>query len=297
MNKKELRGFIYIIIGSALWGLGGVIGQYLIKTKGFETTWLVSCRLLIGGLIMTASLIARKKFPRDIFTNKKRLYQFLAFAILGAGASQFSYYLTVQEANASTATILQYTFPIIILVYSTLIYQKIPETKTIILMVCVILGTILIATKGEFNKLSISKIALFWGLISAIAAANYTILSQPLTKKYGSFALTGTSFLFCGILALPFINILKIPGKIDSGSIIAFILIIICSTILAYTYYLEGVKLAGPLFASIGAAFEPVSAALASALVFHTSFNLFEILGFIVIIGSIILMNKQTKKI
>ncbi|NRW69892.1 hypothetical protein [Clostridium beijerinckii] len=53
------------------------------------------------------------------------------------------------------------------------------------------LGTSFIITKGNIHSISISRLALFWGIASAFAAAFYTLQPRLLLRKWGSILVAG----------------------------------------------------------------------------------------------------------
>lgn len=57
MERREaLRGMTIALIGGIFWGLAGVFGQYLFVSKGTNTKWLVSVRLIISGILLLTTV-------------------------------------------------------------------------------------------------------------------------------------------------------------------------------------------------------------------------------------------------
>ncbi len=50
-----VKGAIYVIIAAALWGGGGVAGQYLYMHKVMGPFWLVMIRQLVAGFLFLVS--------------------------------------------------------------------------------------------------------------------------------------------------------------------------------------------------------------------------------------------------
>lgn len=59
----------------------------------------------------------------------------LVFGVLGIGLCQYSYYTTIRAANATTATILCYLGPVLIVLWVALRARRLPETNETIAVV------------------------------------------------------------------------------------------------------------------------------------------------------------------
>ena len=84
------------------------------------------------------------------------------------------------------------------------------------------------------NNLSISKLALFWGIASAFASALYTLQPISLLKKYDSTTVVGLGMLLGGISFSSIHNPLNFSGEISLDSIIAIAFVIIFGTLIAF---------------------------------------------------------------
>lgn len=54
--SKQLKGSLMILVAGIAWGFSGVSGQYLM-THGINVNLLTSLRLIIAGILLTASVI------------------------------------------------------------------------------------------------------------------------------------------------------------------------------------------------------------------------------------------------
>ena len=127
-RREQLRGIALTIIGGIFWGLAGVCGQYLFEERGLTAKWLVSVRLVLAGLILLLTVWAKqKKQMFEIWREKRDVFQLIMFGIFGMAFCQLSYYVAVETSNAGTATVLQYTAPIIIMLYVSVRNKKVPQ--------------------------------------------------------------------------------------------------------------------------------------------------------------------------
>jgi len=87
-----------------------------------------------------------------------------------------------------------------------------------------------------------------------------------------------------------------IPSDLDFYGMLAIIAIVLIGTILAYTLYLKGVSLIGPVKASMLASVEPVVATVLSIVWLKTDFHGFSLIGIVCIILTVFLLEKKGNK-
>ncbi len=295
--KPRIKGIMLVIIGCTLWGISGTVAQYLFQKKGFSPEWLVVIRLLVSGLILL--LYAFLKGSQDIWKiwkSKHNCLSLISFSIIGMLGVQYSYFAAIKYGNAATATILQYLSPVIITCYLAIRTKKIPNSQEAIAIILAMVGTFFIITKGNIHSISISKLALFWGISSAFAAAFYTLQPRSLLNKWGSTLVVGWGMLIGGI-AFSFIHQpWNFTGKWSIPSIFAVIFVVLFGTLIAFYCYLESLKYIKPTETSVLSSVEPLSAALLSVLWLHVPFGIPQCLGTVCIIVTIIILSRAKSK-
>ena len=176
---------------------------------------------------------------------------------------------------------LQYVCPVGILIYSCIKDKVAPTLGEIVSIILAIGGTFLIATHGQLDQLSMTPAGLFWGLFSALTYALYIILPIALIKKWGSSLVIGVGMVIAGLVALPFTGVLQanIPTSLDF--LLAFAGIILIGTVFAYTAFLKGASLIGPVKSSLLASIEPISAVFFAFLIMNEQFYPIDFLGMV----------------
>lgn len=297
MEKREqMRGVALTIIGGIFWGLAGVFGQYLFQEKQLEAPWMVSIRLVSAGVILLFTVYLKQGVQMfAIWKNLKDALHILLFGVLGMAACQLSYYVTVAESNAGTATVIQYTAPIMIMVYLAVRNRKMPGKGEMAALILAVAGTVLLATHGNITSLAISQKTLIWGLASAVAMMLYNLIPGQLMNKYGTFAVIGWGMLIGGIFLCLFTKPLDVPGIWDYQTVLALLVVVLVGTILSFGTYMEGVRLIGAARASLFASVEPLTATIATVAWMKVEFLPIDLLGFICIIGAVVLLSCMKK--
>ena len=285
--SKTVKGTLYTVVAGIAWGLSGTSGQYLMA-HGISALVLTNLRLIIAGLalVFLSYTTSKDKFL-SFLKDKKSLLSLLLFAVFGLFLNQFAYLSAIQETNAGTATVLQYVCPVGILVYTCMKDKVAPTVAEIISIGVAIGGTFLIATHGEV----VTPLGLFWGLFSALTYALYIILPIVLIKKWGSILVIGVGMVISGVVAIPFTGVLQasIPTSLDF--LFAFAGIIIIGTVFAYTAFLKGASLIGPVKSSLLASIEPISAVFFAFLIMKEQFYAIDFVGMAMILLAVTIIS------
>ena len=294
--QPRIKGIILVIIGAMLWGISGTVAQYLFQKKGFSPEWLVVIRLLASGIILLLYVFMKgKQNIWEIWKTKNDSLNLILFSVLGMIGAQYTYFAAIKYGNAATATILQYSSPIIIACYLSIRSKKVPNLQEIIAIGLAILGTFFIITKGNIRNISISKLALFWGITSAFAAAFYTVQPRSLLRKWDSVLVVGWGMLIGGISFSFIQQPWNCTGEWSISSILAITFVVLFGTLIAYTFFIESLKYIKPTESSVLSSAEPLSAALLSVLWLHEQLGIVQCLGTACIIITIIMLSRVKK--
>lgn len=287
MNTK-VKGTAFALFGGACWGLSSVVGKILFDTRGMNAEWLVTARLIFGGLIMLGIAFCQKKGQIfDIWKNKKTAASLLLFAALGMLACQLTYFLCVQYSNPATATVLQYTSPVMIMILCLFLDKKLPRVIDIVVLFAVVLGVFLMSTHGNIHSLAISQKALIMGIITAVTVVFYTVWPVRLLREYGSPMVVGWGMFLGGIMLAPFSRFWAPPGKWDWFTVILVGIVILFGTVCAFSCYLKGVMYLGPVKSSLFACMEPLVSTVLTVLLLHQAFAVADLAGIALIIISV----------
>ena len=291
-TKSMQFGIIITIIGASCWGISGCFGQYLFQEKAVTAEWLVAIRLVAAGsLLLLIGFFKDGKNNLSIFKEKRDILKLIIFSFLGMLVCQYTYFAAIQYSNAGTATVLQSTSPIIILIILCIKQKRLPNKIEFIAILGASIGVFLLATHGNINNIIITKYALIYGIGAAIGAVLYNILATDILIKYGVYQVVGYGLLMSGIA----LNIIVKPWKYDVvydlGMINALIGVIVIGTAIAFSCYLKGVSIIGPLKGSLIGSMEPVVAIISTVVVLGSPFEFMDILGFIFILVTVTLLS------
>lgn len=296
-TQKKISGLIMAIAAAIFWGVSGTCAQFLFEQKQFDPAWLVCWRLILGGLILVLfSLTQKNQDTFNIWKKPMDTVKLLLFSILGMVSVQFTYFYSISLSNAATATILQYIGPLLVVAFYAIKHRRWPIMAEYASLALALIGTFLLVTHGSFDQLVISEGALFWGILSAVALAFYTIQPVGLLRKYSAATVTGWGMLLGGLAFSPFTQPWEIQGTWDLEAWAAFSYIILFGSVTAFYIFLTSVTIIGATTASLLCSVEPLAAAGVAVVWLGVNFGPMDWLGTIFILITIVLLTLSTKK-
>ena len=308
MNKRAL-GIVSTLAGASLWGFSGTCSQFLLDNYAVSSFFLTMVRMLGAGVLFLVVILARH---RDKASEILRLpyarRRIVLFGVCGLFLCQITYIIAVGYTNAGTTTVLQSLNIVLIMLVTCVLVRRAPRAPELAGLVLALVATFLIATQGDFGQLNIPPMGLFWGLATAVAAAAYSMLGAPLYPKWGSFTVVGMAMIAGGVVAtcvwglafaFPGMDAVASGGNPYGSALIPtldawgwFVLaaVTIVGTFAAFFLFLNGIAVVGAVQGSQLGAIEPVSATVCSAVLTGTVFSAFDLIGLVLMIGTILLV-------
>lgn len=294
---QKVPGLIMALSSAVFWGISGTCAQYLFESKGLDPAWLVTWRMILAGLILVVfSIASERKVAFEIWRKPKNAIKLLLFGLLGMVAVQFTYFYSISLSNAATATILQYIGPVFVVAFYALKNRKWPIMAEYLALILALSGTFLLVTHGSLDELVISDQAIFWGILSALALAFYTIQPVGLLRTFSPAAVTGWGMLVGGLFFSLFTQPWSISGQWDGGTWAAFSYIILFGTVLAFYFFLRSVTIIGATFASLLCSVEPLAAALTAVFWLEVTFVGMDWIGTLLILLTVVMLTLSKEK-
>lgn len=257
--------------------------------------WLTQIRLIISGIILLiiAGLVHQK--PIATLKNRHDAWVILAYGIFGLLPVQLFYFMCIQQANASIATILQFIGPFFVIAYLAVTHQQVMRRLDLLAAVVAFIGVFLLSTHGHFNQLAITPIALFWGLLSAVGEAAYTLIPVNIVKRCSSLVVTGWGMIMSGIgLVIIHPQFPAIPNKPQVWLYTSAVILV--GTIIPFQIMANALRYVKPAIASLLDAFEPLSATIGSVLVFGLVMAQMDWVGSILVVVAVMALSITPKK-
>lgn len=299
MEKAKTRRLWTFLAAMAavMWGISGLFAKGLFNISSKITPmWLTQIRLIVSGIVLLILAAILKQKPVATLKNRHDAWVILAYGIFGLLPVQLFYFMCIQVANASIATILQFIGPFFVLGYLALTHKQVMRRLDILAAICAFIGVFLLSTHGQFNHLAITPVALFWGLLSAVGEATYTLIPVNIVKRVSSMVVTGWGMLFAGIsLVIIHPQFQAIPNKpavwFYTGAVI------VIETIIPFQIMANALRYVVPSTASLLDAFEPFSATVGSVICFGLVMMPMDWVGSILVVLAAMALNFVPKRI
>ena len=294
--SSRTKGILMALIGSIFWGGSGVAAQFILQEKGMTADYLTAVRTIVAGiLLLSIDAFINGNNILAIWRDRESRRRLLAFGLLGMMSVQYTYFVAIEYSNAPTATIIQYLMPILILIWFSLKEKRLPQPAQVVCAIMAIFGTALLVTHGSLTTLAISDVALFWGILSAFAAAFYTVQPRWLLMRWPSPQVIGWAMLIGGAAISLIYPPLSYPGIVDIPALLSLAYICVLGTAASFWLYVTSTKYILAQEASILNATEPLASIVFSIILLDVMFELPEIIGSLLIIMPIIYITLKRK--
>jgi drug/metabolite transporter (DMT)-like permease len=287
-----------VIASAILWGLYGTFVTIL-TSMGLSRNALVFLRML-GTSIPVGLLICatdRKAFR----VRKADIPLFLCNGLLSLLFFTFCYTAAIKVTKIATAAALLYTAPAIVMVLSAVLFRETMNARKVFCCLLAVVGCAFASglggelfAGGAASGSLITPAGLLLGLGAGLGYALYSIFSRIILNR-GYSVYTNVFYSF-GVAMLGFFVLSVMDGSIgqvaESPSRTA--LALLCGLLtgsFAYVLYTTGMKGMETSRAAQLTTIEPVTAALLGSLLFHQPLSFWEIVGIVMVVGSVVLMN------
>ncbi len=277
-------GMILTLLGGALWGTNATVSKILMGDYHVTPLQIACVRQLAAGVLffITASICTRKQLVSAVKSTRS-WGMFVLTGIVCVLLTQVSYLWAIDWTNSGTATVLQSLNLVFVLVYACLKNRRFPNVRENVGVLLAFVGTALMATGGDFSKLSLPIMGLIWGLVDAASTAALAIMPVKLIAKWGNLSINGITFIVAVLILLPFVRPWETMPALDWRGIALFAFTVVGGTFGAYWLFLSGIMRVGAVRGTLLGASEPVMAAITAVMFTGAVFSWADFVGFALI--------------
>ena len=285
---------ISVLAAGCLWGFMGFFTRTLAGI-GVDSTGAILLRCAIAAMLFAATILLTD--PRQFRVKPKDFWCFFGSGVCSLLFFTYCYFQAISLMSLSTAAILLYTAPSIVMVLSLFLFKEKITVRKLLALVLAFAGCCLVSGIGSGEK-TLTATGLLYGLGSGMGYALYSIFARfALDRGYTSNTVNFYSCLLASIGAGLIWGVSEPVGAMFSawgnfGLCAAAGLITCYLPYLLYTYGLTGLETGK---ASILASVEPVVATLVGIFVFHESMTLMSAAGVLCVLFAVVLLNLKQK--
>ncbi|KAA0544882.1 EamA family transporter [Bacillus sp. BGMRC 2118] len=291
MNQKI--AYLSIIIAAVLWGVIGVFVTKLYEL-GFTPTQVVTIRAVSATLFLLLYILLRNRNLLKIKVSDSKY--FVGTGIISFVFFNWCLFNSIQETSISIATILLYTAPAFVTVFSRVLFKESLTAMKVLALCLTLLGCSFVVGLFPANQSAITLYGMLLGLGSGLFYALYTIFGKLALARYDSLTVTLYTFIFAAVAIFPFSSIGNFLSLFTSKEAWVYgIGIGLFSTTLSFILYTKGLTAVESSRASIMATIEPVVASILSFLLFDETLTWIQYVGIFLVIVAVIMVQDLKK--
>ena len=289
--NKEIKGGV--LIGLSTLGSGSMaILAKLAYAEGANVITVLLIRFCLAILLLAAICLVTRT---TLMLSKRKLTAFLCMGFFGYGTMAYLFFNSLNYLSASVVAIILYSYPAIVFLICLLKRQE-EFDKWKLFSLLLSLSGVLLVIGGSLTGLNPRGVCYVLG--AALLYAVYIVISKEYME--GTSPLAATTYLTGGALLFNLIwlvlsgNItwpVPLVGWFAIGSIALF------STVLAFIFFLAGLKYVGSSVAAIISTIEPIITIALAKIIFGEALTLKQLLGAIIILSGVLILqlSQQSK--
>ncbi len=280
-------GPLLVVLAACLWGTTG-IGARLSYGFGATPEEILSLRLaLMVPIYVALSMVRRASLSSHVIV-----------AVIGVavmGPFHLTYYYAVKYVGVSTASLLLYTHPVLVVFLSKFFLRENITARTYTALALSVLG----ATLVSFGDLGYDPLGLALAVASSIFFALYIVSSKAALLRGASpdmVAIGTAAWAFPPIYM--FHSLMRGPALPTSREILAIATYLaVFVTAIAYFLYMVGMKNVGASRATVLSTAEPLTATILSHIIFSEPITLLKISGSVLIVTAVLVIATESERL
>ncbi len=298
----RFTGYALALLAAACWATGGLMAKWLFTVPStaneswpipplgirIEPTVLAAGRACSAFVILLIVLAFVRR--RDLVVTRRDVPFFAVFGVAGLAMVHYTYFKTISLTNVATAILLEYLAPVIVLTVGV-VFLKHRFTWALPVGVGLsVAGSAMVV--GAFGGgLVVSPAGVFWGLLSAVFFAGYSLMGTYAAGRYSPYTTLvwglGFAALFW-LLALGPSRVVSVFADPKSAAAVLFMAVV--STVVPFGAFLTALRHIPPTNATVTSTVEPFLAGIGAYVLFGESLSVVQMLGGLLVVSAIIVV-------
>ncbi len=300
-NKLHLRGYLYLLLSQLSLSINIVCSKVLLRhMRVLNLVWI---RFLLAAILLFIlhwcwhpgfRRKSQKKIISFRYLNQRDWIYFTAQSLCaGLFFSLLSNY-GIYYANANIAGIIMSALPAVIILFAVMFLKECLSAAELACVACAVCGLVVISTQHASSGSTYTMIGILLLCVALIPeAAYYTLIKKhPIkTSALLSAAMLSAINVLCAFIIMLIMHVkIYIPAYTQHW---ALLLLLGLVSGLFYVFWFLGSRVVSGSTAGIMTAFMPIGTLILSRIFLGENLGVFQLLGMILIIFSIIIYAKK----
>jgi len=284
--RPEAAGILAISLAAALWAVAAVVADSLFS-DGVRPAELTEARVVIGmvGLGLVGGYRRSERRLRPI--------ELIAFG-LSIALVTATYYGAIDRLKVAVAIVLQYTAPVLVVVWTALVRRRRPERRLLISLVGAVTGVVLVSGLLVGDTGTVDLLGVAFGLGSAVFFASYTLLGDRAGPAYGPLGAMFRAFAIASVFWVGVQAFSGWPASLFEPSHLPRIAFVgVAGTLVPFLLYVWGIQRVRSERAVIAATLEPVLAALIAWVALDEVLSPVQVAGGALVIAAVVALQAR----
>lgn len=299
-NKSHpIRGYAYIAAATCLWGIAATLGRAAFTGRllpsgqalpPIDPLILSQSRTTISFLALLPILQMRRGWKK-LRLPAADFGRLVLLGVLGVAASNYLYYLAIQRTNVATAIILQYTAPVLVLLYMVARGLQRATLQRVSAVGLAVVGSALAIGVVGGGGFRLDGLGVMAAILAAVSFAFYNVAGHRILARYDRWIV----LLYTTFSAGAFWMIVNPPWKLVaahySGAQWTFLLVFAVVSVLApFSFYFAGLQHLEPTRAIVASCLEPVFSILLAAVLLGEIVRPIQTVGIVIVLAAIVIV-------
>ncbi|MED9827608.1 MAG: DMT family transporter, partial [Adlercreutzia sp.] len=204
MNASKVfwRGVVCALAGATLWGFSGACIQFLAESYEVSSAFISAVRAGVAALLFAVFVfVTRREALLSLLGSPAARPTLVLFGV-GLYLSQITYAVSVALTNAGTATVLQATCTVFVMLITCARARRLPRVADFVGLMCAMAAATLIATQGDWGVIVLPVAGLAWGIANALSETLYIMAPQRLYGRWDRPTIIACGMVISGIVAV-----------------------------------------------------------------------------------------------
>lgn len=285
-NQNRYAGYAYALIAASCWALLGPVSR-VPMSHGIGPLEVAFWRALLGGLVFMAHGFARGEYR----VGRRDAAILGLFGVFGVAVFFTCFQMAVQRGGAALASILLYTAPFWVAVFSRFIFR---ESLTLIKASALMLGMAgvgLVCFSGGSLPDKTDLTGIGFGLLAGFFYSLHYLFGELYLKKISAISI----YMYClPIGALVMLPLVEFSPK-GTGDWTALLALGLICSYAAYRAYCAAIKRLGATRVAVLCNLEPILGALLAYAFWDETFSPAGWIGAALVLGAVFLIMAERR--